>query len=159
MARLWRELAGAEIPTPFPRMTWHEAMRRYGSDKPDLRFGLELVELTPLFAETTFRVFQAPYVGAVVMPGGASQTRKELDGWQDWAKARGARGLAYVLVGADGELGGPVAKNLSDAERAGLAAAAGAVTRRLRCSSPRGSSARRRSSSVRRGSRSVAAAG
>ena len=127
VSRLWRELVGAEVTTPFPRMTWHEAMRRYGSDKPDLRFGLELVDLTSHFAETTFRVFQAPYVGAVVMPGGASQSRKELDGWQDWARSRGARGLAYVLVGADGELGGPVAKNLTDAERAGLAEAAGAA--------------------------------
>ena len=61
-----------------------------------------------------FRVFQAPYVGAVVMPGGASQPRKQLDAWQEWAKQRGAKGLAYVLVGEDGELGGPVAKNLSD---------------------------------------------
>ena len=126
VARLWRELAGAAVTTPFPRMTWHEAMRRYGSDKPDLRLGLELVDLTTHFAQTPFRVFQAPYVGAVVMPGGADQTRKELDGWQDWARARGARGLAYVLVGADGELGGPVAKNLSDQERSGLAGAAGA---------------------------------
>jgi aspartyl-tRNA synthetase len=66
-------------------------------------------------------------VGAVVMPGGAGQTRKELDGWQDWAKARGARGLAYVLVGEDGELGGPVAKNLSETERTGLAAHVGAA--------------------------------
>ena len=71
-------------------------------------------------------MFQAPYVGAVVMPGGASQSRRQLDAWQDWAKQRGARGLAYVLVGEDGELGGPVAKNLSDAERAGLAAHVGA---------------------------------
>ncbi|MBA2478827.1 MAG: aspartate--tRNA ligase, partial [Sporichthyaceae bacterium] len=126
VARLWRELAGAAVTTPFPRMTWHEAMRRYGSDKPDLRLGLELVDLTTHFAQTPFRVFQTPYVGAVVMPGGAGQTRKELDGWQDWARARGARGLAYVLVGADGELRGPVAKNLSDQERSGLAGAAGA---------------------------------
>ena len=108
-------------------MTYAEAMRRYGSDKPDLRFGQELVECTDFFASTPFRVFQAPYVGAVVMPGGASQSRKELDGWQDWAKARGARGLAYVLVGEDGELGGPTAKNLSEEERAGLAAHVGAV--------------------------------
>jgi aspartyl-tRNA synthetase len=101
-------------------------MRRYGSDKPDLRFGQELVDCTAYFASTEFGVFQAPHVGAVVMPGGASQTRKVLDGWQDWAKARGARGLAYVLVGDDGELKGPVAKNLSDDERAGLAAHCGA---------------------------------
>jgi aspartyl-tRNA synthetase len=71
-------------------------------------------------------VFQAPYVGAVVMPGGASQPRRTLDGWQDFAKQRGHRGLAYVLVNEDGTLGGPVAKNLSDAERVGLAAHVGA---------------------------------
>ena len=122
---LWK-LIGVELPTPFPRMTYAEAMRRYGSDKPDLRFGNELVECTEYFADTPFRVFQAEYVGAVVMPGGASQPRKQLDAWQDWAKQRGARGLAYVLVSEDGELGGPVAKNLSDAERAGLAAHVGA---------------------------------
>src|SRR5438067_4382235 len=101
-------------------------MRRYGNDKPDLRFDLELVECTDYFKDTPFRVFQADYVGAVVMPGGASQPRKQLDGWQDWAKQRGAKGLAYVLIGEDGELGGPVAKNLSDAERAGVADHVGA---------------------------------
>jgi aspartyl-tRNA synthetase len=110
-----------------PHLTYAAAMARYGSDKPDLRYGVELTELTEYFAETTFRVFQAPYVGAVVMPGGASQTRKELDGWQDWAKARGARGLAYVLIQPDGELGGPVAKNLSESERAELAKTVGAA--------------------------------
>ncbi len=107
-------------------MTYADAMARYGSDKPDLRFDLEIHELTSYFAETPFRVFQADYVGCVVMKGGASQPRKQLDAWQEWAKQRGARGLAYVLVGDDGELGGPVAKNLSDDERAGLAAAVGA---------------------------------
>ncbi len=107
-------------------MTYAESMARYGSDKPDLRLSLELTECTDYFADTTFRVFQAPYVGAVVMPGGASQPRKKLDAWQEWAKQRGARGLAYVLVGDDGELGGPVAKNLTDTERAGLAAHVGA---------------------------------
>ncbi|GIH94379.1 aspartate--tRNA ligase [Planobispora siamensis] len=126
IGRVWKEILGYEIPAPLPRMTYADAMARYGSDKPDLRFGHELVEMTEFFADTTFRVFQAPYVGAVVMPGGASQTRKELDGWQEWAKSRGARGLAYVLVGEDGTLGGPVAKNLSETETAGLAAKAGA---------------------------------
>ena len=113
-------------------MTYADAMARFGTDKPDLRFGLELVECTDYFADTPFRVFQAPYVGAVVMPGGAGQPRKQLDAWQEWAKQRGARGLAYVLVGEDGELGGPVAKNLSDDERAGLAAHVGAAAGRLR---------------------------
>ena len=125
LTRMWAEI-GYEIPTPIPHMTYADAMRRYGSDKPDLRMGQELVECTEYFADTTFRVFQAEYVGAVVMPGGASQPRKQLDAWQEWAKQRGARGLAYVLVGEDGELGGPVAKNLSDAEKAGLAAHVGA---------------------------------
>jgi len=125
LAALWA-LIGYELPRPIPRMTYAEAMRRFGSDKPDLRFGLELVECTEYFADTPFRVFQAPYVGAVVMPGGASQPRRTLDGWQDWAKQRGHKGLAYVLVGEDGTLSGPVAKNLSDAERDGLAAHVGA---------------------------------
>ncbi|MCV7029133.1 aspartate--tRNA ligase [Mycobacterium sherrisii] len=125
LTALWA-LIGYQIPTPIPRISYADAMRRFGSDKPDLRFGLELVECTEFFKDTTFRVFQAPYVGAVVMPGGASQPRRTLDGWQEWAKQRGHRGLAYVLVGEDGELSGPVAKNLSDTERAGLAAHVGA---------------------------------
>ena len=124
--RLWAEITEYRISRPIPRMTYAEAMGRYGSDKPDLRFGCELTDLTGYFAQTPFRVFQAPYVGVVVMPGGAAQTRRELDGWQEWARARGARGLAYAAIGADGELGGPVAKYLSEAESAGLAEAAGA---------------------------------
>ena len=115
-----------ELPTPIARMTYHDAMERYGSDKPDLRFGCELVDLTDYFKDTTFRVFQNPYVGAVVMPGGASQSRRTFDAWQEWAKQRGAKGLAYVTVGEDGTLGGPVAKNITDTERAGLAQATGA---------------------------------
>ncbi|AHD19606.1 aspartate--tRNA ligase [Rhodococcus pyridinivorans] len=122
---LWR-LVGYELETPIPRMTYAEAMRRFGTDKPDLRFGIELVECKEFFKDTTFRVFQAEYVGAVVMPGGASQPRRQLDAWQEWAKQRGAKGLAYVLVGEDGTLSGPVAKNLTDAEREGLAAHVGA---------------------------------
>jgi len=125
LSAMWA-LIDVEIPRPIPRMTYAEAMRRFGSDKPDLRMGNELVECTDYFAETPFRVFKAEYVGAVVMPGGASQPRKKLDAWQEWAKQRGAKGLAYVLVTEDGELGGPVAKNLSDDERAGLAAHVGA---------------------------------
>lgn len=123
---LWA-LIGYDLPLPLPRISYADAMRRFGSDKPDLRFGLELVECTEFFSDTTFRVFQAPYVGAVVMPGGASQPRRTLDGWQEWAKQRGAKGLAYVLIGEDGELSGPVAKNLTDAERAGLAGHVGAA--------------------------------
>jgi aspartyl-tRNA synthetase len=126
VAALWRELAGHEIPLPIPRITYAESMARYGTDKPDLRLATELTELTEYFAESPFRVFHAPYVGSVVMPGGASQPRKQLDAWQDWAKQRGGKGLAYVLFNEDGTLGGPVAKNLSEAEREGLAKATGA---------------------------------
>ena len=122
---LWSDVAGYSIGE-IPRMTYAEAMSRYGTDKPDLRFGLELVELTDYFADTPFRVFQADYVGAVVMPGGADQPRRQFDAWQEWAKQRGAKGLAYVTVDADGVLGGPVAKNLSDAERDGLVDRVGA---------------------------------
>ncbi|MEW1735835.1 aspartate--tRNA ligase [Nocardia beijingensis] len=126
LVALWK-LIGYEIQTPIPHMTYAEAMRRFGSDKPDLRFGVEITECTDYFKDTPFRVFQAPYVGAVVMPGGAGQPRRQLDAWQEWAKQRGAKGLAYVLVNEDGTLGGPVAKNLSEAERDGLAKHVGAV--------------------------------
>lgn len=129
VAALWK-LIGYDVPLPLPRMTYAEAMARFGSDKPDLRMGQELVDCTAYFKDTPFRVFSpenSAYVGAVVMPGGASQPRKQLDAWQEWAKQRGARGLAYILVGEDGELGGPVAKNLSEEERAGIAAHVGAA--------------------------------
>lgn len=126
LVRVWKEVVDHNITLPIRRMTYADAMRDYGSDKPDLRFGLQIHELTSFFAQTPFRVFQAPYVGAVVMPGGASSPRRELDAWQEWAKTRGAKGLAYILVNADGTLGGPVAKNLSEEELAGISAAAGA---------------------------------
>jgi aspartyl-tRNA synthetase len=132
VGELWQELAGYRVPTPIPRITWHDAMNRYGSDKPDLRYGLELTELTDYLRGTEFRVFAQAieaggYVGAVVMPTGATQSRKELDAWQDWAKARGARGLAYVVLDAEtGQARGPVAKNLSESHLTGLADAVGA---------------------------------
>jgi aspartyl-tRNA synthetase len=126
ISKVFKETINYSINTPIARMTYHEAMQRFGSDKPDMRFGNELREVTEFFKETSFRVFQAPFVGAVVMPGGANSPRRELDAWQDWAKARGAKGLAYILVGDDGALGGPVAKNLSEKESSGIAAAVGA---------------------------------
>ncbi|HET7349619.1 MAG TPA: aspartate--tRNA ligase [Marmoricola sp.] len=126
LSAVW-SLIGYEVPTPFPRLTYAEAMARFGTDKPDLRMGQELVDCTDFFADTPFRVFQSPYVGAVVMPGGAAQPRKQLDAWQEWAKQRGARGLAYLLVKEDGELAGPVAKNISDDERAKIAEHVGAA--------------------------------
>jgi aspartyl-tRNA synthetase len=126
VARVWKEAVNYDIPLPLKRMTYADAMSNYGSDKPDLRFDNQLVDMTTFFGDTQFRVFQAPYVGAVVMPGGASSARRELDAWQDWAKARGAKGLAYILVNEDGTLGGPVSKNLSEKESAGVVGAAGA---------------------------------
>lgn len=122
---LWSQVLGHDIGE-IPHMTYTESMQRFGTDKPDLRFGLELVDMTDFFVDTPFRVFQAEYVGAVVMPGGADQPRRQFDAWQEWAKQRGAKGLAYVTIDDQGALGGPVAKNLSDAERDGLAAAVGA---------------------------------
>jgi aspartyl-tRNA synthetase len=126
LTRVFKKVANFDIPQPILRMTYWEAMRRFGSDKPDMRFGNELVDVTEFFKDTTFRVFQSDYVGAVVMPGGATSPRRELDAWQDWAKARGAKGLAYILVSEDGTLGGPVAKNLSEIESFGIAAKVGA---------------------------------
>ena len=126
LVKVWKEAVGFDIPTPIKHMTYADAMDRYGSDKPDLRFAYELTEVTDFFKSTPFRVFQAPYVGAVVMPGGADSPRRELDAWQDWAKARGAKGIAYILVNADGTLGGPVSKNISEEEQAGIAALVGA---------------------------------
>ena len=122
---LWK-LIGYDIQTPIPRMTYADAMKYYGSDKPDLRFDIKIVECTEFFKDTTFRVFQNEYVGAVVMDGGASQPRRQFDAWQDWAKQRGAKGLAYITVAEDGTLGGPVAKNITDAEREGIAEHVGA---------------------------------
>ena len=126
--RLWAEIAGYQVPRPIPHLSYADAMARFGSDKPDLRFGSELVDLTSYFSQSEFRVFQALYVGAVVMPGGAAQTRRQLDEWQEWARSRGARGLAYVLMDAGGQVSdsGPVARHLSEAERSGLGPATGA---------------------------------
>jgi len=126
LGKVFKKIVNYDIPMPIPRMTYLEAMRRFGSDKPDLRFGQEIVDCKGFFAQTTFRVFQADYVGAIVMPGGADSPRRELDAWQDWAKARGAKGLAYILVQADGTLAGPVAKNLSEEEASKVAAHCGA---------------------------------
>ena len=126
LSQVFKKVVNYNIPLPIPHMTYRDAMRDYGSDKPDLRFENKLVDVTEFFKDTSFRVFQAEYVGAVVMPGGASSARRDLDAWQDWAKARGAKGLAYILVQADGSLAGPVAKNLSEKESAAIANTVGA---------------------------------
>ena len=126
LKEVFKRTLDIDIALPIAHMTYHEALRRFGSDKPDLRFENELVDVTEFFKETSFRVFQAEFVGAVVMPKGATSPRRELDAWQDWAKARGAKGLAYILVGEDGSLGGPVAKNLSEKESKEIASFVGA---------------------------------
>jgi aspartyl-tRNA synthetase len=103
----------------FPRMTWHEAMERYGSDKPDVRFGMELVELTEVFAGTGFNAFKGQTVKGIRVPGGAELSRKRLDELTDQAKRWGAKGLVWMRVQAD-SLDSPVAKFLSDDELAAL---------------------------------------
>lgn len=119
IAAVWRS-AGYEVTLPFRRISWADAMDKYGSDKPDLRSGNQITDLTRYFENTPFRVFQADYVGAVVYKGAADLPRRQFDAWQEWARQRGAKGLAYVQFSEDGELKGPVAKNLSDEERSGL---------------------------------------
>ena len=121
-----REVTGHELPE-VPRMTWHEAQERFGSDKPDTRFGMELIELTPIFAATEFNAFKAPCIKGIRVPGGGEFTRSRLDDLTDRAKRWGAKGLVWMRVRAGGELDSPVAKFLSPEELAGLVATTGAV--------------------------------
>ncbi len=111
-----------------PRMTWQEAQERFGSDKPDIRFGMELIELTPNFAATEFNAFKADCVKGIVVDGGAEFTRSKLDELTDKAKRWGAKGLVWMRVKDGGELDSPVAKFLSAEELAGLVATTGAKT-------------------------------
>ncbi len=127
LTAIWRDVLGVDLVAPFPRMTYAEAMRRYGSDKPDTRFDMELVDLTGYFEGTEFKIFaSSEHVGAVVVPGGGSYTRRQLDGWNEWSRSRGGKGVAYVLVDADGTPTGGIGKNLG-AQLAGLAEATGAA--------------------------------
>ncbi|MGH8933012.1 MAG: aspartate--tRNA ligase [Egibacteraceae bacterium] len=125
---LWREVRGAELPTPFPRMTYDEAMRRYGSDKPDTRYGLELVDLGAVFATTEVGVFKRVLDGGgsvlgLCLPGGNPLTRRELDELVDFARRRKG-GLAWAVVEPDGELRSPLRKFMRDDEVEGLRKAA-----------------------------------
>ena len=126
------ESVTGERPDEVPRMTWAEAIDRYGTDKPDIRFGMELVDLTEVFATTEFRAFAAPCVKAIVLDGGAGATRSRLDTLTDRAKALGAKGLAWFrVVAAEGgghAIESPVAKFLSEAEQVGLVTSTGATT-------------------------------
>ena len=117
------EAVTGERPGAIPTMTWHDAMERYGSDKPDVRFGMELVELTDLFAATGFNAFKAPCVKGIRVPGGAEKTRNQLDALTDDAKRFGAKGLVWMKVEADRTLTSPVAKFLSEDELTGLVTA------------------------------------
>ncbi|MFP4634363.1 MAG: aspartate--tRNA ligase [Nitriliruptoraceae bacterium] len=134
-AEVWREILGVELDIPFPRLTFEESMRRFGTDKPDLRYGLELTDLGEVFAETSVGVFKGALdaggaVVALALPDGGQLTRREFDAWTEWAKRRGAKGLAWGVVEQDGEAGAtvrsPLTKFMSDAEVAGVLATTGA---------------------------------
>ncbi len=120
------EAVTGQRPAAIDRITWHDAMDRYGSDKPDVRFGRELVDLTPVFAATGFNAFKAPCVKGLRMPGGAAMTRNQLDGLTADAKRWGAKGLVWMRVEPDGSLSSPVVKFLSGDELAGVGAGLGA---------------------------------
>ncbi|MCP3938322.1 MAG: aspartate--tRNA ligase [Actinomycetia bacterium] len=116
-------------PTEFPEMSWHDAMNRFGSDKPDVRFAMELAELTDLFSDTGFKAFQAPCIKGICMKGAADELgRNKLDNLTDAAKRWGAKGLVWLKVGEDGEVTSPVAKFMSESEIAGVLERLGAET-------------------------------
>ena len=126
LARVWKELKGIEIPVPFRRIPYDEAMDRYGVDAPDLRFGLELIKLNDLVVESGFKVFadvakKGGLVKGVNLKGCGDMSRKDLDGLTEFVKVYGAKGLAWVKVKDDGEWQSPIAKFFSDAERAAIA--------------------------------------
>ena len=137
-ARIVQDIAGVEVAVPFPRMTYAEMMQRYGSDKPDLRYGMELVDLGPVFARTGFNAFakvlaDGGAIKALAAPGAGSFSRKELDKLIEEAKGRGAAGLVWLVVEADGAVRSPVEKFLSPEEIAGIVAATGAAEGDLVC--------------------------
>jgi len=138
-ARIIRETQGVEVPVPFRRMSFHEMVDRFGSDKADLRYDLELVALTDLFAGSDFQAFASVaaaggIIKAIRAPGaGALFSRKDLDRLVDDAKGRGAAGLVWIVVDADGSLRSPVAKFLSEAELAGTVTRTGAAPGDLVC--------------------------
>ena len=114
------EVVTGNRPGSIPSMTWLDAMDNYGSDKPDIRFGMQLTELSEIFAETDFNAFKAPSVKGIRLPGGGDTTRNRLDQLTDRAKGWGAKGLVWIKVGANGEVNSPVAKFMSESEIAGV---------------------------------------
>jgi len=126
---LFKELLDLDIPMPFPRMSWHDAMKRYGSDKPDTRFGMEFVEVKDVLQGHGFSVFDnAAYIGAIVAPGVASYTRKQLDALTDFVKRPqvGASGMVYARVEADGTVKSSVDKFYTQETLQSLATETGA---------------------------------
>lgn len=123
----FKEVMGMDLPRPFPVMTWHDAMEKYGVDKPDTRFGLELADVTPIVADSEFKLFrEARLVKALRVPGGEKLTRKEIDDLTEFVKIYGAKGLAWIKI-RESEWQSPIAKFLSPAEREGLADKLGLV--------------------------------
>jgi aspartyl-tRNA synthetase len=133
---VFREALAVELPKPFPRMTYAEAMRRFGSDKPDLRVTLELTEVTDAVADVAFKVFSGPAssggrVAALRIPNGATLTRGEIDGYTEFVKIYGAKGLAYIKVNDASKLNeeglqSPIVKNLHEQARKAIMARTGA---------------------------------
>ncbi len=113
-------------PGAVPRMTWHEAMERYGTDKPDVRFGMELVDLGPVFAQTEFHAFQAPAVKGICVAGQGEVSRSTVDALVDRAKLLGAAGLVWMRVKDGGALDAPILKFLNDDEQQGIVETLGA---------------------------------
>ncbi len=133
MAAVFKEALGEDLPLPLPRMTYADAMSRYGVDKPDIRFDLPLVDVTPVVSGSNFRLFSAvPLVKAMRVPGGESMTRKEIDDFTEFVKIYGAQGLAWIklrpLEDGSVEWQSPIAKFLSDKEREGLVQTLGLET-------------------------------
>ena len=130
MRQMFRNAIGVEIPNPIPRMSWYDAMDNYGSDKPDIRFGMTIHEITSLVQGHGFSVFDSvPYIGAIAVPGAADYTRKQLDELTEWVKRPqvGAKGLVYVKYNADGSVKSSVDKFYTQEEVKSMAEAAGAV--------------------------------
>ena len=130
-AQIVREIQGVEVPVPFPRMTYHDMLARFGSDKPDLRYGMEMADLGPVFAETGFRAFSSVLesggiVKGFAATGGARLSRKQLDELVQGAKGRGAAGLVWLACEPEGAARSPIEKYLSSQEIAGLRAGTGA---------------------------------
>lgn len=128
---IFRDAIGVELPDPLPRMTYREAMDNYGTDRPDLRFGLKAKDLTEVFSKSEFKVFSGAIgkggkIKGIVAPGAAGYSRKDMDELTEFVKVYGAKGLAWAGVGENGALSGPIAKFISDGEAAAAKAALGA---------------------------------